>query len=142
MTAKEKKRLMIAGGVILVAIIIWLLLRKTPLGNTLINKGGAYDPNFGTTPFQLGDIPSLDYTGPRVGSRGCAVCYSGYGRIIAPSPSPPAPTYTVINKYFDANYFVTRPSPPPPSPNVPTGWSHDGSTRPAFSPYAAPGGRY
>jgi hypothetical protein len=140
-TAKEKKRLMIAGGVILVVIIIWLLLRKTPLGNTLINKGGAYDPNFGTAPFQLGDIPSLDYTGPRVGSRGCAVCYSGYGRIIAPSPSPPAPNITVINKYFDANYSITRPTPPPPSPVVYTGWSNTGPAPIPWLPNIGTAGR-
>lgn len=141
MKKEDKRRLYIIGGVILVAVILWLLLRRKP-ANTLVNKGGVYDPNFYTEPMELGDIPSLDYTGPRTSSRGCAVCYSGYGRIIAPSPSPPAPTITLIQKFLSVN-SVSMPTPPPvPEPRMPTGWSNTGPVASPFPNYAAPGGRW
>lgn len=140
MTAKQKRRLYTFGAIVAVAVIIWLLLRRR--ARNVVNQQGDFSiPDFDTAPFDLGDLPTL---GVRASSRGCSVCYSGYGRIVAPSPPAPSPApLQVINRYLSLT-TVTRPSPPPPAPAraQATIWSAPASAAPApWWTGMAPGGR-
>lgn len=145
MSKQEKRRLYIVGAIIVAVIILLLLLRNRAVaGNTVINQAGDFNvPDYGITPFQLGGVPSLDYTGPKVASRGCAVCYSGYSRIVQPSPSPPPATITNVTNYLVRNFQqITKPTPPPPSAR-PMVWSSSSGSAPSRSWWEgmAPGGR-
>lgn len=120
MSQQEKRRLYIIGAILIAAVILLLLFGRkagalSGAGNTVINQGSDFAFP-GVDPVQLGDIPALDIPGQRASSRGCAVCYSGYGRIIAPSSPTPAPTIIEQNSYMLFNMAsITRPSPPPPA---------------------------
>jgi hypothetical protein len=106
---QDKRRLYIISAVLIVAVILLFLAKRAQgAGSTVINQGGGITlPGFDGG-FNLSDMPGLNYVpGDYInnsigGSKGCALCYSGYSRIETVSPPRPAarmapPSTTIVN---------------------------------------------
>lgn len=102
MNERDKRNALIAIGVIVIAILLWLFMRPNR-ATTIIQEDSADLPAMDvpviTIPDYVGDLPPLNYTSPGsfsgssyVGS-GCALCsYIGYNILSTPTPALPAPS--------------------------------------------------
>jgi hypothetical protein len=105
---QEKRRLYIVVATIAIAVLLLFLFRGRS-GSTIVNQGDYTSPaNVGNN-YDFGDMPALNYGGAKVGSRGCAVCYDGYSRIVPPAPAKATPTIEQVT-----NYLVVQASAPAP----------------------------
>jgi hypothetical protein len=106
----EKRRtLVIIGAIVIVAIILWLLLRRAPDGTSIVEKaaGNLFGPG-SVEGSSFGDLPvsysqgDYNYQG---GSKGCVLCYSGYQRMevvtMAPLPVYNPPPVPAIIEYVE-----------------------------------------
>lgn len=96
MNEQEKRRLYIVVAILIAAVILLFLFGKRSAA-TVVNEGDFTAPDIAGNAYNFGSLPPLNYSGAKVGSRGCAACFGGYSRIVTPNaPAPQAAPQQVV----------------------------------------------
>lgn len=97
MSEQEKRRLYIIIAIIIIALILLYLSQGKQSGNgkTVIQNAGDISIPGAGGGYSFGDLPALNYQPGDYssigGSKGCALCFAGYERIVTPTPAAPIP---------------------------------------------------
>lgn len=103
MNAQEKRRLYIIVATIAIAVFLLFLFGRRS-GSTIVNEGDFSPPDIAGNAYNFASLPPLNYSGAKVGSRGCAACFGGYSRISTPAPSAPQAAPQMVTQYLIQNF--------------------------------------